>query len=85
MGRHSLPDDYATDGSGDHPPRRRRTVAIATTLVIAVAAGTAAAAQGGLLSFSKSCEDTAVHLSMMTSPDIAPPCVPSPTRHARTI
>ncbi|MEE4492808.1 substrate-binding and VWA domain-containing protein [Streptomyces sp. BE230] len=72
MGRHSLPDDYATDGSGDRPPRRRRTVAIATTLVIAVAAGTAVAAQGGLLSFSKSCEDTAVHLSMMTSPDIAP-------------
>lgn len=72
MGRHSLPDDYATDGSGDRPPRRRRTVAIATTLVLAVAAGTAVAAQGGLLSFSKSCEDTAVHLSMMTSPDIAP-------------
>ncbi|MFI7365218.1 substrate-binding and VWA domain-containing protein [Streptomyces sp. NPDC050149] len=72
MGRHSLPDDYATDGSGDRPPRRRRTVAIATMLVLAVAAGTAVAAQGGLLSFSKSCEDTAVHLSMMTSPDIAP-------------
>ncbi|MET7648689.1 substrate-binding domain-containing protein [Streptomyces sp. NPDC005426] len=72
MGRHSLPDDYATAGSGDRPPRRRRTVAIATMLVLAVAAGTAVAAQGGLLSFSKSCEDTAVHLSMMTSPDIAP-------------
>lgn len=72
MGRHSLPDDYATDGSGDRPPRRRRTVAIATMLVLAVAAGTAVAVQGGLLSFSKSCEDTAVHLSMMTSPDIAP-------------
>nr|WSW70462.1 substrate-binding and VWA domain-containing protein [Streptomyces sp. NBC_00995] len=72
MGRHSLPDDYATDGSGDRPPRRRRTVAIATMLVLAVAAGTAVAAQGGLLSFSESCDDTAVHLSMMTSPDIAP-------------
>lgn len=72
MGRHSLPDDYATDEGGDRPPRRRRTVAIATMLVLAVAAGTAVAAQGGLLSFSKSCEDTAVHLSMMTSPDIAP-------------
>ncbi|MCX5138862.1 MULTISPECIES: substrate-binding and VWA domain-containing protein [unclassified Streptomyces] len=72
MGRHSLPDDYAADGSGDRPPRRRRTVAIATMLVLAVAAGTAVAAQGGLLSFSKSCEDTAVHLTMMTSPDIAP-------------
>ncbi|MFB7528240.1 substrate-binding and VWA domain-containing protein [Streptomyces sp. NPDC056178] len=73
MGRHSLPDDYATDGSGDGPPpRRRRTVAIATMLVLAVAAGTAVAAQGGLLSFSKSCEDSAVRLSMVTSPDIAP-------------
>ncbi|MEW1687190.1 substrate-binding domain-containing protein [Streptomyces sp. NPDC091265] len=72
MGRHSLPDDYTADGSGDRPPRRRRTVAIATMLVLAVAAGTAVAAQGGLLSFSNSCGDSAVHLSMMTSPDIAP-------------
>lgn len=72
MGRHSLPDDYARGGSGDRPPRRRRTVAIATMLVLAVAAGTAVAAQGGLLSFSESCEDTALHLSMMASPDIAP-------------
>ncbi|MFD0343748.1 substrate-binding and VWA domain-containing protein [Streptomyces sp. NPDC127117] len=73
MGRHSLPDDYAGDGSGDgSPPRRRRTVAIATMLVLAVAAGTAVAVQGGLLSFSKSCEDSAVRLSVMTSPDIAP-------------
>ncbi|MER7728476.1 substrate-binding and VWA domain-containing protein [Streptomyces sp. NPDC096323] len=72
MGRHSLPDDYARDGSGDRPPRRRRTVAIATMVVLAVAAGTGLAAQGGLLSFSKSCEDTALHLSMMASPDIAP-------------
>ncbi|MBO0914931.1 substrate-binding and VWA domain-containing protein [Streptomyces laculatispora] len=72
MGRHSLPDDDTTDGSGDRPSSRRRTVAIATTLVLAVAAGTAVAAQGGLLSFSKSCEDSAVHLSMVASPDIAP-------------
>ncbi|MFJ2795987.1 substrate-binding and VWA domain-containing protein [Streptomyces sp. NPDC087290] len=73
MGRHSLPDEYAGDGSGDgSPPRRRRMVVIATMLVLAVAAGTAAAAQGGLLSFSKSCEDSAIRLSMMASPDIAP-------------
>ncbi|MEU3228193.1 substrate-binding and VWA domain-containing protein [Streptomyces sp. NPDC006976] len=72
MGRHSLPDDHAATGGGDRPPRRRRTVIIATMLVLAVAGGTAIAAQGGLLSFSKSCEDSAVHLSMMTSPDIAP-------------
>lgn len=72
MGRHSLPDDYTTDGSGDRPSNRRRTVAIATTLVLAVAAGTAVAAKGGLLSFSKSCDDSAVHLSMVASPDIAP-------------
>ncbi|MEU8701502.1 substrate-binding domain-containing protein [Streptomyces sp. NPDC048680] len=72
MGRHSLPDDYTTDGSGDRPSNRRRTVAIATALVLAVAAGTAVAAQGGLLSFSESCDDSAVHLSMVASPDIAP-------------
>ncbi|MFE7465312.1 substrate-binding domain-containing protein [Streptomyces sp. NPDC057499] len=73
MGRHSLPDDYADDGSGDRsPPRRRRTVVIATMLVLAIAAGTAVAAQGGLLSFSKSCGDSAVRLSVVASPDIAP-------------
>lgn len=72
MGRHSLPDDYAAAGGGDRPPRRRRTVVIATVLVLAVAGGAAIAVQGGLLSFSKSCEDSAVHLSMVTSPDIAP-------------
>ncbi|MFF8618396.1 substrate-binding domain-containing protein [Streptomyces sp. NPDC015350] len=73
MGRHSLPDDHARDGSGDgSPPRRRRTVVIATALVLAVAAGTAVAARGGLLSFSESCEDSAVRLSMVASPDIAP-------------
>ncbi|MFF2013599.1 substrate-binding domain-containing protein [Streptomyces sp. NPDC058195] len=73
MGRHSLPDDYADGGSGDgSPPRRRRTVAIAAMLVLAIAAGTAVAAQGGLLSFSKSCGDSAVRLSVVASPDIAP-------------
>ncbi|WP_442818123.1 hypothetical protein [Streptomyces sp. NBC_01727] len=72
MGRHSLPDDFATRPNGDSSPPRRRTVVIATVLVLAVAAGTAVAAQGGLLSFSKSCEESAVRLSMMTSPDIAP-------------
>ncbi|MFI8817418.1 MULTISPECIES: substrate-binding and VWA domain-containing protein [unclassified Streptomyces] len=73
MGRHSLPDDYEAEGHRDGPPpRRRRTVAIATMLVLAVAAGTAVAAQGGLLSFSESCEDSTVRLSMAASPDIAP-------------
>ncbi|MGW2182762.1 substrate-binding and VWA domain-containing protein [Streptomyces sp. NPDC001732] len=73
MGRHSLPDDRARGGSGDgSPPRRRRTVVIATVLVLAVAAGTAVAARGGLLPFSESCEDSAVRLSMVASPDIAP-------------
>lgn len=41
-------------------------------LVLAVAAGTAVAVQGGVLSFSKSCEDSAIRLSVMASPDIAP-------------
>ena len=65
MGRHSLPDDYATRPHRDSSPPRRRTVVVATMLVLAVAAGTAVAAQGGLLSFSKSCEEAAVRLSMM--------------------
>ncbi|MEU5331547.1 substrate-binding and VWA domain-containing protein [Streptomyces parvus] len=74
MGRHSLPDRPAAEGRRGHPstPRRRRTVAIATLLVLAVATGTAVAAKGGLLSFSESCEDSAVHLSVVASPDIAP-------------
>ncbi|QNE78556.1 VWA domain-containing protein [Streptomyces finlayi] len=72
MGRHSLPDAYAAQDSGDAPPRRRRTVAIATMLVLAVAAGTAAAAQSGLLTFSEPCDDSAVRLTMAASPDIAP-------------
>lgn len=49
MGRHSLPDDFATRPNRDSsPPRRRRTVVIATMLVLAVAAGTAVAAQAQL-------------------------------------
>ncbi|MFJ3940499.1 substrate-binding and VWA domain-containing protein [Streptomyces parvus] len=74
MGRHSLPDSHAAEGRRGHPStrRRRRTVAIATLLVLAVATGTAVAAKGGLLSFSESCEDSVVHLSVVASPDIAP-------------
>lgn len=73
MGRHSLPDSYPAEGHRDTPPpRRRRSVAVATVLVLAVAAGTAVAAQGGLLSFSDSCEDPPVRLTMVASPDIAP-------------
>ncbi|MFJ9323775.1 substrate-binding and VWA domain-containing protein [Streptomyces globisporus] len=74
MGRHSLPDRQAAEGRRGHPStrRRRRTVAIATLLVLAVATGTAVAAKGGLLSFSESCEDSAVRLSVVASPDIAP-------------
>ncbi|MFD4020910.1 substrate-binding and VWA domain-containing protein [Streptomyces sindenensis] len=74
MGRHSLPDSHAAEGRRGHPStrRRRRTVAIATLLVLGVATGTAVAAKGGLLSFSESCEDSSVHLSVVASPDIAP-------------
>ncbi len=74
MGRHSLPDSHAAEGRRGHPStrRRRRTVAVATLLVLSVATGTAVAAKGGLLSFSESCEDSAVHLSVVASPDIAP-------------
>lgn len=70
MGRHSLPDDFATRPNGNSSrPRRRRTAVIATMLVLGVAAGTAFTAQGVLLSFSRSCEGSAVRLSLMTSPD----------------
>ncbi|WP_228183227.1 substrate-binding and VWA domain-containing protein [Streptomyces anulatus] len=74
MGRHSLPDSHAAEGRRDHPSprRRRRTVAIATLLVLTVATGTAVAARTGLLSFSRSCEESAVRLSVVASPDIAP-------------
>ncbi|MFF3032597.1 substrate-binding and VWA domain-containing protein [Streptomyces rubiginosohelvolus] len=74
MGRHSLPDSHAAEGRRGRPStrRRRRTVAVAGLLVLVVATGTAVAAKGGLLSFSESCEDSAVHLSMVASPDIAP-------------
>jgi hypothetical protein len=72
MGRHSLPDDDAADGGRSRPRSRRRTIAIATMLVLAVAAGTGIAAQSGLLSFSGSCEDSAVRLDLVASPDIAP-------------
>ncbi|MBK3559465.1 VWA domain-containing protein [Streptomyces sp. MBT56] len=69
-----MPDRHAAEGRRGHPStrRRRRTVAIATLLVLAVATGTAVAAKGGLLSFSESCEDSAVRLSVVASPDIAP-------------
>ncbi|MGI5400399.1 substrate-binding domain-containing protein [Streptomyces sp. CA-135486] len=72
MGRHSLPDDEAPDGSRSGPRVRRRTVVVATVLVLAVAAGTGVAARSGLLSFAKSCEGSAVHLDLVASPDIAP-------------
>ncbi|NEC22101.1 VWA domain-containing protein [Streptomyces parvus] len=69
-----MPDSHAAEGRRGHPSirRRRRTVAIATLLVLAVATGTAVAAKGGLLSFSEPCEDSAVRLSVVASPDIAP-------------
>ncbi|MCD9899907.1 substrate-binding and VWA domain-containing protein [Streptomyces sp. MT29] len=73
MGRHSLPDADAPGIRGDASPRRRRrTIAIATLLVLAVATGTGVAVNSGLLSFSESCEDSAVRLSLAASPDIAP-------------
>ncbi|WP_411082456.1 substrate-binding and VWA domain-containing protein [Streptomyces sp. cmx-18-6] len=73
MGRHSLPDAYAPDERRDAPRgRRRRTISIATLLVLAVATGTAVAAKGGLWAFSESCENAAVRLSLVASPDIAP-------------
>ncbi|MDI3388126.1 substrate-binding domain-containing protein [Streptomyces sp. B-S-A8] len=51
---------------------RRRTVAIATVLVLGVATGAGVAARGGLLTFAGSCEDDAVRVDILASPDIAP-------------
>ncbi|RST12887.1 VWA domain-containing protein [Streptomyces sp. WAC04770] len=68
-----MPDAYAPEERGEASPRRRRrTIAIATLLVLAVATGAGVAVKGGLLSFSESCEDSAVRLSLAASPDIAP-------------
>ncbi|MYT37178.1 solute-binding protein [Streptomyces sp. SID8356] len=68
-----MPDAYAPEERGEASPRRRRrTVAIATLLVLAVATGAGVAVKGGLLSFSESCEDSAVRLTLAASPDIAP-------------
>ncbi|MFF2721745.1 substrate-binding domain-containing protein [Streptomyces sp. NPDC058011] len=76
MGRHSLPDAHAPEERGGTSPRRRRrtvavAVAVATLLVLAVATGTGVAVNSGLLSFSESCEDSAVRL-LAASPGIAP-------------
>jgi ABC-type sulfate transport system substrate-binding protein len=72
MGRHSLPDEYGAGAADPRPRARRRNVAIATALVLMVAAGTAAAVRGGLLSFGASCQDSAVHLEVAASADVAP-------------
>ncbi|OAR27297.1 hypothetical protein A8W25_03300 [Streptomyces sp. ERV7] len=73
MGRHSLPDEHATEGTRGRPAvARRRTVALATLLVLVVAGGAAIAASSGLLSFGDSCRDSAVRLDLVASPDVAP-------------
>ncbi|MFK8907834.1 substrate-binding and VWA domain-containing protein [Streptomyces sp. YS-3] len=73
MGRHSLPDAHAAEGTRGRPPAaRRRTVAVATLLVLVVAGGAAVAASSGLLSSGDSCRDSAVRLELVASPDIAP-------------
>ncbi|MET9518072.1 substrate-binding domain-containing protein [Streptomyces sp. NPDC002994] len=82
MGRHSLPDDEANDGTRSGPRTQRRTVAIATALVLSVAAGTALAVRGDLLSFSGSCSDSAIRLKVVASPDVAP-AVRAVAGHAR--
>ncbi|MFD9565180.1 substrate-binding domain-containing protein [Streptomyces sp. NPDC059994] len=73
MGRHSLPDEYANEGTRGRPATgRRRTVVVATLLVLVVAGGAAVAAGSGLLSFGDSCRDSAVRLDLVASPDVAP-------------
>ncbi|MEV6549414.1 VWA domain-containing protein [Streptomyces sp. NPDC051597] len=73
MGRHSLPDPHAPEGTRGRPAApRRRTVTVATLLVLAVAGGAAVAASSGLLSFGDACRDSAVRLDLVASPDVAP-------------
>ncbi|MCX4992412.1 MULTISPECIES: substrate-binding and VWA domain-containing protein [unclassified Streptomyces] len=72
MGRHSLPDAHRAGTADPRTRARRRNVAVATALVLTVAGGAAAAVRGGLLSFEGSCQDDAVHIEVVASPDIAP-------------
>ncbi|MER5408953.1 substrate-binding and VWA domain-containing protein [Streptomyces sp. NPDC002769] len=72
MGRHSLPHPSGAGAADPRPRPRRRTVAVATVLVLTVVAGAAAAVNGGLFSFGSSCQDSAVHVTVAASPDVAP-------------
>ncbi|MGW3630910.1 substrate-binding and VWA domain-containing protein [Streptomyces sp. NPDC005122] len=72
MGRHSLPHPSGAGAATPRPRPRRRTVAFATALVLTVAAGAAAAVDGGLFSIGSSCRDSAVHITVAASPDMAP-------------
>ncbi|MET8408294.1 substrate-binding and VWA domain-containing protein [Streptomyces sp. NPDC005195] len=72
MGRHSLPHPSGAGAATPRPRPRRRTVALATALVLTVAAGAAVAVDGGLFSIGSSCRDSAVHITVAASPDMAP-------------
>ncbi|MFG3588534.1 substrate-binding and VWA domain-containing protein [Streptomyces sp. NPDC047990] len=72
MGRHSLPHASGAGAADPRPRPRRRTVTLAIALVLTVAAGGAAAAGGGLFSIGSSCQDSAVHITVAASPDLAP-------------
>ncbi|MEU5300162.1 substrate-binding domain-containing protein [Streptomyces noursei] len=71
MGRHSLPDDSAPQGTGS-PRTRRRTVVLATAVLVIAATGSVVALRGGLLPFGTSCDGDSVRLEVIASPDIAP-------------
>ncbi|KPI00770.1 von Willebrand factor type A [Actinobacteria bacterium OK074] len=69
----ATPGPRYDEATPDPRPRaRRRTVVITTALVLTVAAGSTGAVRGGLLSFGPSCRDAAVHLTVDSSPDLAP-------------
>ncbi|MEU0034297.1 substrate-binding and VWA domain-containing protein [Streptomyces sp. NPDC006333] len=72
MGRHSLPHPSGAGAADPRPRPRRRTVAVATVLVLTVVAGATAAVDGGLFSIGSSCQDSAVHITVAASPDVAP-------------
>lgn len=82
MGRHSLPDEYGTVAPDPRPRTRGGTVAIATALVLSLAVGTAVAVRTDLIPLGGSCQDEAIRVDIVASPDMAP-ALRSTAAHAR--
>ncbi|MBC9718843.1 VWA domain-containing protein [Streptomyces sp. TRM66268-LWL] len=74
MGRHNMPDrrSRATAADPQRPGPRRRMVVIATVLVLSVAGSAAYVVGADWLPFTGKCEDDAVRIDVIASPDMAP-------------